>query len=102
MDRLLRGSGGALSWDGAGKINPRALSQLSKGYRLEGLMNILWPIFSGKSKPAVSWSEERRTLACQGGTAPHLLKPKGGSSGESKLDVYDPLHATLPRDIQPN
>lgn len=66
MDRLLRGPGGALSWDGAGKINPRALSQLSKSYGLKGLMNILWPIFSGKSNPAVSWSEYRRTLACQG------------------------------------
>lgn len=102
MDRLLGGPVGAPSWDGAGKINPGALSQLSKGYRLKGLMNILWPIFSGKSNPAVSWSEERRTLACQGGTAPHLLEPKGGSSGESKLDVYDPLRVPLPRDIQPN
>lgn len=102
MGRLHGSPGGALSWDGEGKINPCALSQLSKGYRSKGLMNILWPIFSGKSNPAVSWSEERRTLACQGGTAPHLLEPKGGSSGESKLDVYDPLRATLPRDTQPN
>lgn len=51
MDQLLGGPGGALSWDGAGKINPRALSQLSKGYRLKGSMNILCPIFSGKSTP---------------------------------------------------
>lgn len=47
MDRLLRGPegsrrGGDLTSDGAGKINPRGLRQLSKAYRLWRLMNILW------------------------------------------------------------
>lgn len=95
MDRLLRGPegsrrGGALTSDGAGKINPRGLRQLSKAYRLWRLMNILWANLKQEIKLRLLGSPVK--VEDPGTTPRRRVISRGGVfARRRKLDVYEPL-----------
>lgn len=89
MDRLLRGPegsrrGGDLTSDGAGKINPRGLRQLSKAYRLWRLMNILWANLKQEIKLRLLGRLSRLKT-------PGRLPAAESSRAARKLDVHELL-----------
>lgn len=90
MDRRFRGPegswrAGALSSDGAAKINPRGLSQPSKTYRLWSLMNILWADLKQEIKLRLLGQLSRLKTPRR-----HSATECGVFTRRRKLDVYEP------------